>query len=183
MSRCSTRTWRPIEYGYVTTTTSQNTRCHRRKPNVASYPMSQAFIAEEPASVPTSVPDWRKVVTESLTSLDNQALRPHIFEMLAKHSSGWDASLGEIKATEHRIELIPGTKPIRQVPYRVCHASRQVIQEQVDEMLQKRVIELARSEWASPVVLVPKADAGLRVCVDYWKLNEVKNEIHIHYLE
>ena len=85
----------------------------------------------------------------------------------------WDGTLGEIKATEHRIELIPGTTPIRQVPYRAGHASRHVIQEQVDEMLQKGVIEPARSEWASPVVIVPKADCGLRFCVDYRELNGV----------
>ena len=79
--------------------------------------------------------------------------------------------LGEINATEHRITLKPGTKPIRQQPYRQGLKRRQQTEAAVKQMLEAGVIEPANTEWASPVVLAPKHDGTQRFCVDYRKLN------------
>ena len=72
------------------------------------------------------------------------------------------------------LELNTGTAaPIRSTPWRVSHAQKEIIKEQIQEMLQHDIIEPSSSPWASPVVLVKKKDGGIRFCVDYRKLNAV----------
>ena len=39
-------------------------------------------------------------------------------------------------------------------------------------MMQRGLIELAHSEWASNVVMVKKGDGSLRFCVDYRQLSK-----------
>ena len=70
----------------------------------------------------------------------------------------WDGSLGEISTTEHRIDVIPGSKPVSQQPYR---AGLEFLASEIDKMLRAGVIELAQSAWASPVVIVPKEDESI----------------------
>ena len=72
-----------------------------------------------------------------------------------------------MSATEHRIELEPGTKPIRSMHYRQGPAMRKKGASEIRKMHDAGVIELANSEWASPSDLVPKKDGYLRFCVDY----------------
>ena len=111
--------------------------------------------------------------------------RPHIYtenvperfkarldELIEKHYKLWDGSLGLIKATEHRIKLKPGAKPVRLNPYQMGPRSREKIREQVDKMTQPDIIEPSSSEWASPIVLVPKPHGSSRFCIDYRQLNE-----------
>ena len=91
--------------------------------------------------------------------------------MLAPYAGMWDGKLGEVRATEHRIELTPGAKPFRCQPYRAGPRAREEEQASVDEMLASGVISRSKSEWASPVVLIPKSDRSLCFCVDYQRLN------------
>ena len=91
--------------------------------------------------------------------------------MLRKHSSLWSGALGTIQATEHRNPLEPGTKPIPSMPYRKGPDMRDMVAKEVNKMLNAGVIVPTSTEWASPVVLVPKKDGSLRFCVDYRRLN------------
>lgn len=38
-------------------------------------------------------------------------------------------------------------------------------------MLELGVIEPSKSEWSSPIVIIPKKDDTLRICIDFRKLN------------
>jgi len=101
-----------------------------------------------------------------------EGLRPQELSLLEKHQALWSGHLGSIKATEHRIELRPGSKPGRLNPYRMGPQTKKLIKAQVDRMLKLEVIEPSQSEWASPVVLIPKPDGSPRFGIDYGQLNE-----------
>ena len=107
----------------------------------------------------------------SLSHIKDEPLRTENVAVLQKHSSMWDGNLGTISATEHRIELEKGTKPVPSMPYRQGPAMLTKVAEEIEKMLNAGFIEPATSEWAIPVVLVPKKDDSLRFCVNYRRLN------------
>lgn len=79
---------------------------------------------------------------------------------------------GRTSLTQHNIRLTsPG--PIRQSCYRVPAKLIPALKQEVQAMLEAGVIVPSRSEWCSPVVLVPKKDGGLRFCVDFRKVNAI----------
>ena len=88
--------------------------------------------------------------------------RNRLRELIRRFSAMWDGSLGEIPTTEHRIDVIPGSKPVSQQPYRAGFREREFLASEIDKMLRAGVIEPAQSAWASPVVIVPKQDGSYR---------------------
>ena len=127
-------------------------------------------IDKSASDEPTKPTDWRDTI--DLGHIDNDEMRTKIPTMLTKHEDMWTTGrLGEITATEHRIMLETGTKPIRSMPYRQGPAMQTKAEAEIRRMRDAGVLEPAPSEWASPVVLVPKKDGSLRFCVDYRRLN------------
>ena len=74
--------------------------------------------------------------------------------------------------TEHSIPT-GSSLPVRQAPYRLPYAHRKWVRKVIEAMLVDGVIEPSMSDWASPIVLIEKNDGGIRLCVDYSKLNVV----------
>jgi hypothetical protein len=52
--------------------------------------------------------------------------RAEILDILAKHRSMWSGRLGQVQSTNHRIDLIPGQKPVHCQPYRAGPRARAV---------------------------------------------------------
>ncbi|CAN8061906.1 unnamed protein product [Agarophyton chilense] len=105
---------------------------------------------------------------------ENGQLRGRIIDLLVEFETMWSGYLGQIKATQHCIELLSDSNPIYQQPYRAGPKARDVEFKEVERTLQEGVIEPANSDWASPVVLVHKKGSNrLRFCVDDRRLNSV----------
>ena len=80
--------------------------------------------------------------------------------------------LGRTSLVQHVIDT-GDAMPIKQRPYRVSPDVKKEIDRQVDEMLEKGIIQESVSPWSSPVVLVKKKDGSYRFCVDFRKVNKV----------
>ncbi|KAK1620599.1 hypothetical protein QYE76_026116, partial [Lolium multiflorum] len=74
---------------------------------------------------------------------------------------------------EFTIDLIPGTAPIAQPPYKMGPKELVELKAQIDELEQKGFIQESVSPWGTPVIFVDKRDGGKRMCGDYRNLNNV----------
>jgi len=74
---------------------------------------------------------------------------------------------------EFAIELVPGTTPISKAPYRMAPAELVELKKQLQELLDKGLIQLSVSPRGALVLFVRKKDGSLRLCIDYRELNRV----------
>ena len=68
---------------------------------------------------------------------------------------------GRTSLTEHWIN-VGGARPIKLAPYRLPHAYRETVRNELEGMERTGVIERSRSEWSAPIVLIKK-DGSLRM--------------------
>jgi hypothetical protein len=64
-------------------------------------------------------------------------------------------------------------KPIYIPAYRKSYTERDTIKSEVDKMFKAGIIRKSNSPWNSPIILIPKPDGSVRLCVDYRSLNKV----------
>ena len=80
--------------------------------------------------------------------------------------------IGRTNLAHHHITTTT-QDPIHRRAYRTSPTMKAEIQEQVDDLLRRGIIEESFSPWSSPIVMVKKKDNTFRFCVDYRALNAV----------
>ena len=89
---------------------------------------------------PTKPTVWRDTI--DLGHIDKNEMRTKIITMLTKHEDMWTTGrLGEITATEHRITLETGSKPIQSMRNRQGPEVRTKTQAEIRRMRDAAVIE------------------------------------------
>ena len=78
------------------------------------------------------------------------------------------------KFYQHQINLAMDAKPVQQRRYRINPNYATRVKEEIDKLLKIGFIRpVKRATWLSPIVVVPKKNGKIWVCVDYRKLNAV----------
>lgn len=117
---------------------------------------------------PQTFPRQTLIQKEELTPSQQQDLT----ELVDQFPDLFSAESGLTHLVQHDIKIPPGVV-VRQRPYQVPAARSQVIEEKVSKMLWDGIIKESASPWSSPIMVVSKPDRSLKVCNDFYKLNQL----------
>jgi len=93
-------------------------------------------------------------------------------QLLYAYSDIFSNSPGQTDVTEHNI-LLTDSNPIHSKTYPVPYSLREVIKEELAEMVRLGIVEPSDSPYSSPILIVKKTDGTNRPVVDYRGLNRV----------
>ena len=113
-----------------------------------------------------AIPWFNRDDLVELPNSSNNALR----QLIDEHQQLFRCSPGKTSLAKH---FIPTQgSPVRVPPRRIPAHYKAQVQEQIQDMLNKGIIEESSSSWLAPVVVVPKKSGEIRLCVDYRQLNK-----------
>ena len=113
--------------------------------------------------------EGKPLVNEELPVHQQEQMR----NLLEEYNDVLSSAPGRTKLVKHKID-VGHAKPIRQRPYRLPWVHRDAVKKELDMMLKHGIIEESSSEWAQPIVVVPKKGSSeVRLCIDFRKVNQV----------
>lgn len=123
-----------------------------------------------------------------LTNDDKSAPMPtEVAKVLETFSDVFEnpSSLPPQRPCDHKIILLPNSKPVNLRPYRYSYFQKVELEKIIEELLKASIIQPSTSPYASPALLVKKKDGSWRLCVDYRQLNAqtVKNKYPIPLID
>jgi transposase InsO family protein len=80
---------------------------------------------------------------------------------------------GEFRTNVQHVIDTGDHPPVHVRPYRIPRAHADEAEKEITKMLEAQIIEPSVSPWCAPVLPIKKKDGGLRICIDYRKLNEI----------
>ncbi|XP_048578018.1 uncharacterized protein K02A2.6-like [Nematostella vectensis] len=131
----------------------------------AKLPLIVAKVESKPAILGRN---WLSVVKLNWEHLFSVSSSDLVHELTARFKGVFGTGLGKIKEFQARINVQPEATPrfhkARPVPY----ALKPAVEAELDRMEKEGIVtKVSHSEWAAPLVVVPKADGGVRLCGDY----------------
>ena len=115
-------------------------------------------------------------VNKQLEELDPR-VRPLLLEYKDVFPEELPHGLPPKRNVDHKIGVIPGSEPFKRGIYPLSQQQLKVLREELDRLLELRLIKPSISPYGAPVLFVPKKDRTLQMCIDYRALNKqiIKN--------
>ena len=108
--------------------------------------------------------DWHRIGTITKQSEGLQAL-------LQKHDRLFKEELGTVKPHKATLHVKPEATPKFFKPRLVPFATKEAVGQELDRLEKQGIIKkVSTSDWAAPIVAVPKKDGRFRLCEDYNKV-------------
>ena len=116
------------------------------------------------------VTEWN--LKEATLTREELRLVINILKLNIKAFAQNEADLGKFPSWKHKIDT--GTHPpLRCKPRPLSFDKRQSLARELKDLEDAGIIRPSRSDWASPIVMVPKKNGLWRLCVDFRRLNLV----------
>ncbi|KAL7318700.1 hypothetical protein PS15m_012281 [Mucor circinelloides] len=98
-------------------------------------------------------------------------LKPLIEEY--SHCFAEISGFGRVKGVTHKINLLPGAKPLRAKPYKMSWSETEDLEKEIARLLENDIIEPCLGKFTSPCFFIPKSDGTNRLVIDYRGLNKI----------
>ena len=89
-------------------------------------------------------------------------------QLLDKHKTLFDGTLGQWKGETYDVELKAGAEPYHARPFPIPRVHENTLRMEVDRLCKTGVLKkVNRSEWAAPTFIIPKKDGTVRFISDF----------------
>lgn len=112
---------------------------------------------------------------------------PNVIDVLRGKDKLFGTPVGQppLSREKFHIQLYPDSQPRFKQSYRVSPSEDLELRKQLLTALENNWIDVSSSQWASPVLFVPKKNGKMRMCIDYRGLNSdtVRNRYPLPNME
>ena len=115
--------------------------------------------------------DWLQKIQlnwKNIKCLHHFPAGENLDNILKCYPSIFQDGIGSVKDIKASLHHKPDTKPKFMKPRPVAHSLKPKVEEELDKLEKQGIIyKVDPSEWATPIVAIPKKDSSVRICGDF----------------
>lgn len=116
------------------------------------------------------LPIIQQIDAEMSLSSEQRSAAKYLITSFSDIFSKSSTDIGFYNGIKHEINT-GKSRPMATNPRRIPIAIQDKVDKMIDELKEKEIIRESNSSWCSPIIIVPKKNGELRLCVDYRGLN------------